>query len=396
MRRVTLRWFAISALLACATLSPASVFAEESAFVTAVVRSSPIAYFRLEASEGRSQTGSQSFRSSGGVSVMDGGVDPGSTSNSYARLNGRDGFITTTQRGGIGRAGSIMAWVNLAKMPNQTGRILYVAGESQSGNDFDLQFEQDNALHFYTASGSNIRFQPPAADLMGQWHMIVATFDTDRRTRALYWDGRPVANDSEAGKAGKISAFTIGESPVFTGRFFDGGIDEVALWNKSLGAAEVARLYAAAGSNGAPAAAPAASSGAQSGSITTTAKVEAEDANGKIALKPEEQIAMMFLTAIQSIELDCSLHSGAACTMEQMKPKLKYDPATDPNYAYTVKVNGKAWEARADPKKAGLGGFYFITKVMSPDAYYNEKGPAGPMDRQLTSRGIEGDSFSVR
>ena len=408
VNRPTLRIAFIGAATACAMLSPVLAQAEESAFVTAVVRTSPIDYFRLETPTGDSQTGSQGYSFRGGVGIRAPGVDPASKHNSYARLNGRDGFIDTTQRGGIGRAGSIMAWVNLDKMPSQAGRIFYVAGISQSGNDFDVQFETDNALHFYTAAGSNVRFSPPAGSLLGQWHMIVATFDSDRRTRALYWDGRMVANDSDPGQRGKINSFTIGASPVWGNRFFDGGIDEVALWSKSLGAEQVANLYAAA-TAGAPAATFAAvpSSASAAGGLTTAAIVEVEDASGPIVLKPEEKIAMMFLSAIQSIELDCQMRAGAACTMEQMVagPKsldnshinrLKYDPAADPNYAYVVKVNGKSWEARADPKSPGLGGFYFITKFVSPDAYYNANGAAGPMDRQLTSRGISGDSFSTR
>jgi hypothetical protein len=143
------------------------------------------------------------------------------------------------------------------------------------------------------------------------------------------------------------------------------------------------------------------------GPITTTAQVEIEDAHGNIPLKPDEKVAVMFLAAIQSIESDCQMHAGGACTMEQMVAgpkatdswrinKLKFDPATDPNYTYSVKVNGRAWEARADPKRQGLAGFYYISKFSSPDAYYNPNGPAGAMDRQLTSRSISGDSFSVR
>ncbi len=142
-------------------------------------------------------------------------------------------------------------------------------------------------------------------------------------------------------------------------------------------------------------------------SLSTTAQIEIEDANGKIPLHAEEKVAVMFLAAIQSIQSDCQMHAGGACTLEQMiaGPKatdnwhinhLKFDPATDPNYTYTVKVNGKSWEAHADPKRQGLGGFYYMAKFVSPDAYYNANGPAGPMDRQLTSRSISGDSFSVR
>jgi hypothetical protein len=402
----TLRWISTAAALACAMLS-ADAFAYESPFVTAVARTSPAAYFRLESSDGRSMGGLHSFSSSGGVAIDAPGVDAASEKNSFARLNGRDGMISTSFQGGVGRAGSIMAWVNLARMPAEAHRILYIAGESQSGNDFDMQFEPDNSLRFYTGAGGNIRYALPPMGVVGQWHMVVATFDADRHTRVLYWDGVPVAADNDAGKAGKISRFTIGASTVWGGRWFDGGIDEVALWSKALTAEQVANFYAAA-TQGAPA--PAAQQAAPpppAGPITTTAQVEIEDANGKVPLKLEEKIALMFLTAIQSIEFDCQMRSGAACTMDQMVagPKatdgsrinrLKFDPAADPNYGYSVKVNGKAWEAHADPKRQGLGGFYFIAKVMSPDAYYSPNGPAGPMDRQLTSRSISGDSFSVR
>ena len=405
----SLRRISTAAGIACALLS-APALAYESPFVTAVVRTSPLMYVRLEASSGMSS--GHSFTSRGPVRIESPGIDPASESNRYARLNGQGTFFETNWRGGVGRAGSIMAWVNLDMMPRDAGRILYVAGISQNGNDFDLQFEPDNTLRFYTAAGSNLRYAPVTAKLVGQWHMVVATFDIDQGVRNLYWDGSLVATDHDAGKPGKMGQFNIGGSTVWAGRFFIGGLDEVALWNKALTEDQVSNFYSAATSGAtappsASAPAPAAPPPSSSAAITTTAKVEVEDANGKIPLKPEEQIAMMFLSAIQSIQSDCQLHAGGACTIEQMVAgpkaadnwhisKLKYDPAMDPNYAYTVKVNGKAWEARADPKKPGLGGFYFFAKMMSPDAYYNATGPAGPMDRQLTSRGIMGDSFSVR
>ena len=388
----SLRWISTFTALACATLSP-GVLAYESPFATAVMRTSPIAYFHFETRDAKS--GTQSLQARGPVRIDSPGMDPASQANSFARLNGRGAFFETTQRGGIGRAGSMMAWVNLDKLPSQAGRILYVAGISQNGNDFDLQFEGDNALHFYTAGGSNIRFSPDMGSLVGSWHMVVATFDVDAHTRALYWDGALVASDADAGKPGKTGEFTIGASVVWAGRFFEGGIDEVALWSKSLTANQVTNFYAAA-SQGAPTAQAVTPTPAPAVAFTTTAQVEIEDAQGKIPLRSEEKVAVMFLSAIQSIELDCQLRAGSACTMDQMVGRLKYDPAGDPNYTYAVKVNGKAWEAHADPKRQGLGGFYFMARVMSPDAYYNPNGPAGPMDRQLTSRSISGESFSVR
>jgi hypothetical protein len=73
--------------------------------------------------------------------------------------------------------------------------------------------------------------------------MIVATMDTVSGARAIYWDGKAVATDSGGGNVNKTSEFSVGESKVFTGRFFHGGIDEVAIWNRALRASEVAALY---------------------------------------------------------------------------------------------------------------------------------------------------------
>jgi hypothetical protein len=76
--------------------------------------------------------------------------------------------------------------------------------------------------------------------------MIVATMDTVAPSKALYWDGQPVAKDQDPNAPQKTTQFTIGESPVFTGRFFDGGIDEVAIWDRALSPADIAAIYKAA------------------------------------------------------------------------------------------------------------------------------------------------------
>jgi hypothetical protein len=122
-----------------------------------------------------------------------------------------------------------------------------VAGESQSGNDLDLQFEQDNKIKFFTSGGSRIDYAPDTATLTKQWHMIVATMDAAAPSKTLYWDGKLVAQTADQSNPTKTSAFAIGESPVFTGRFFHGGIAEVALWDRALSASDVASIYHAAG-----------------------------------------------------------------------------------------------------------------------------------------------------
>jgi hypothetical protein len=221
---------------------PLAAVAQSKGFVATVESLKPIAYYRLDATSGSSVVGSTTFTSAGGATSATPGAPIGAAGNGYVQFNGVDGMITTTQLGGVGSAASIMAWVKLSALPSKTGRIVYVAGESQGGNDLDLQFEADNTLKFYTAGGDHTTYVP-AADLVGKWHMIVATMNCGAGSRAIYWDGKLAASDKTCGKAGKTNVFTIAESPVFTGRWFTGGIDEVALWNYALSGAQVAEIY---------------------------------------------------------------------------------------------------------------------------------------------------------
>jgi hypothetical protein len=213
-------------------------------FPTTVTGTHPIAYYRLNTAEGKSLVGNTTYKPTGGVS-QDGPGAPVGADSQYAKFNGKDGFIVSTQTGGVHGAASMMAWVNLAALPSTIGHFFYVMGESQNGNDLDLQFENDNQLKFYTAAGGHVTYVPAPDTLLNQWHFVVVTLDTKTKTRVIYWDGKPVANDKGSGAPNKSGAFSIGASTVFSGRFFGGGIQEVALWDRALSAKEVETIYAA-------------------------------------------------------------------------------------------------------------------------------------------------------
>ncbi len=121
------------------------------------------------------------------------------------------------------------------------------------------------------------------------------------------------------------------------------------------------------------------------GPFGTTGKAVIKTQDGKvIPLKREEQIAFMFVSAINDLEHNCDF--GAAtepCTLEALirgpkskhasSPigKLKFDPnATDPNYTYKVVLEDGEWKIWANPRKPGLGGFYqeFIGTWYNPAA----------------------------
>jgi hypothetical protein len=398
---------AVAVAVAVASLVCSRVGVAQADFVSAVVATHPLAYYRLDTVAGPAKVGSTRYESKGGVTTTD-GAPIGVGGNMALQMDGKTGYVVTTQMGGVGVAASIMAWVKLGGLPSEAGRILYVAGESEYGNDLDLQFEGDNALRFFTAAGGSLAYKPSKDTLVNQWHMIVATLDTPTQTRVIYWDGVKVATDKGGGEAGKKNALSIGESTIFRGRFFKGAIDEVGLWNRALKEDEVKTIYGATGGGGTPGTAheqngrgagggAAGSGGGGTGSggglFPTTAKVEVGDEKGPIPLKRPETTAIMFLTAIMQIEGDCQ-DKGGACGLSEVLGRLKYDPRTDPNYAYTVTASGMAWEAHATAKKPGLIGFCFFSRMQhTSTATYNRSGTAGPIDPELGNRSIDGDTF---
>jgi hypothetical protein len=244
MIRSRLRIFAVLLASAAAAGAASAQTGAPAGFVGAVEATHPIAFFRFETTSGHSEVGPETYKTVGGASVVT-GAPIGVASDMALAFDGTDGYVATTVKGGIQTAGSMMAWVRLAILPANAPHILYVGGESESGNDFDIQFEGDNALHFYTAAGSNLMYAPKPSTLVNQWHMIVVTADFGSGTRAIYWDGAPVAKDAGGGTPNKTSAFSIGESTVFRGRYFNGAIDEAALWKRALTAGEVSAIYAA-------------------------------------------------------------------------------------------------------------------------------------------------------
>jgi hypothetical protein len=376
-------------------------------FVAAVQATHPLAYYRLDVPAGKSLVGLTTYKSMGGVTGSGAGAPIGMANTHAVQLNGRDGYLVTTQAGGVGETASMMVWVNLAELPSQAGHIFYIAGESQYGNDLDLQIETDNRLKFFTASGGNVEYAPPVATLVGQWHLIVATLDTASHARVIYWDGKQVAADKGGGRAGKTGLFSIGASTVFGRRFFHGEIEEAALWNRALTASEVAGIYAAA-APGSTSSGPGVSGGTVQGAgPTTNAKVEVEDAKGPVALKQPEKVAFLFVSAIEQIEGECWRAGNHVCTISELVAGpvvkgehikgLKFDPGTDPNYAYTITSDDMGWQMHATAKRPGLMGFcvdghnFIVMTVM-----YNRSGTATNKDTPFTSTGIEGDTFRAQ
>lgn len=165
------------------------------------------------------------------------------TNQSLEMTLGPISYLLTDLYGGITNEGSVMAWIYLTEEPSVAGNIFHIAGQSQDGNDFDLQIQPDNGIYFYTDSGGHAVY--PAGIPVGQWHFVAGTFVANS-TRVLYLDGVPVASSTPGPHSLNTSnPFSVGYNIVFGGRQFDGNICEVAVFSRCLSATEIANIYQA-------------------------------------------------------------------------------------------------------------------------------------------------------
>jgi hypothetical protein len=78
----------------------------------------------------------------------------------------------------------------------------------------------------------------------GKWHHVVAEFDGT--TRSIYVDDNLVASDSPGSSHNVTNAnFTFGDTN--TSEYFNGGIDNLKIWNRALSAGEIAYEYSQSG-----------------------------------------------------------------------------------------------------------------------------------------------------
>lgn len=167
-------------------------------YISTVTSLAPLAYWRLDSNNANSLVNGYTTTYLNGAATSAAGTGVplnGYPNNSALSLNGVNSgtpeYVTTGLSGGFNGTGTIVAWVNLGLLPSTSGHTFYIAGESQVGNDLDLQFQTDNKVYFFTGGGDNTSFAPSTGSLVGQWHQIVATYNANLGTssfRDIYWE----------------------------------------------------------------------------------------------------------------------------------------------------------------------------------------------------------------
>ena len=251
--RTSFRLFWPTFGLLAATVSVAATSARGADYIT-TVENTPglIGYWRYTTATGaNSSVGGYTGTFDGDAALGAAGTGPALADDPANRPVVLDGtnntYVDTNLVGGINQAGSIVGWFNLATLPSTAGRYFTIAGESQFGNDFDLQIQNDNHLYFYTNGGGAVEDPTAfaAADL-NQWIFVAATF-TSGGNATLYIDGTQVVQGGAGTHSNGTGTFAMGASDVFGGRFFQGGLDEIAVYNTELSASQVSSIYTSAG-----------------------------------------------------------------------------------------------------------------------------------------------------
>lgn len=246
LRRAALTTFALAAAAAPAAAQQG---------YNATVQSTPglLGYYTFtQAAQANSVVNGYTGTLQNGATVGGPGSGPPISDPSSSALllpNGASGTAYATAGGSkpltgqIGNSGSIVAWINLASLPSTQNRIFSIAGESDVVNDFDLQVEGD-LLRFYTDGGSYTGAASPfTASNLNQWIFVAGTF-TAGVDREVYVNGLLSGSSTPGGHSLNGAPFYVGQSNVFGGRYFDGAIADVAVFNTDLTAAQIQAIYA--------------------------------------------------------------------------------------------------------------------------------------------------------
>ncbi|HVY70789.1 MAG TPA: LamG-like jellyroll fold domain-containing protein, partial [Verrucomicrobiae bacterium] len=221
---------------------------QESSYSVLVAALSPLAYWRFSETSGAVAANNGSLGADGNASYLNGALQniPGprppqyglfEANNTAARFDGVDDFVggpapLLNDRAAFALAG----WIRpTATQGSRTGLF----GQNDA---VEFGFIDASTIQLWTFFGSvNVTYPFK----VNEWHHLVALGTPDKLE--IYFDGALAGSSGASGQATYGSSgdnFNIGGGGVFdaSGNPFHGDIDEVAIWDRALTAAEITQL----------------------------------------------------------------------------------------------------------------------------------------------------------
>jgi uncharacterized repeat protein (TIGR02543 family) len=170
------------------------------------------------------------------------------------KLDGTGDYMTVSSLLDLNQSWTITAWFNPSVLPTGAGDAnrYFVYESYQSGVGYGMSF----GLRDGTAGNTNFQTFTDlvAADLsrdtqiadggvINTWHHVAESYDATTKTLRIYINGVALS-PINVGTDTFVTATSLRVGCArAASRFFNGSIDEVAIWNRSLSAAETSGLY---------------------------------------------------------------------------------------------------------------------------------------------------------
>jgi hypothetical protein len=132
---------------------------------------------------------------------------------------------------------TLSAWVQ----GTLASKIIVAKQPSSSGLGYSLQCNATPKSQFQVSDGTNTATATGVTIVDGAWHHVVGVVDRGAQTIAVYTDGvrSTTANASSVGSVTTTNQLAIGRNSFNTNNSWSGFIDDVRLWNRALGQAEI-------------------------------------------------------------------------------------------------------------------------------------------------------------
>jgi hypothetical protein len=218
----------------------ASATTKAPGYSSVVLADSPVSYWRLgeqSDSTAADQRGANNgtYFNSPGLGAQ--GLIPSDSANSAVSFNGISSYMKVNDAPSLrfSNAFTLEAWIRPGLLP-ASGSFSSVMTKAES---YSIQFNGPRLEFTVIQNGVRQRLQTAAGALStGQTYNVIATFDGT--TQRLYVNGAQVANRALSGSASVTSnALTLG-SWDGTMEYFNGTIDEAAVYNTVMNATRVA------------------------------------------------------------------------------------------------------------------------------------------------------------